>query len=34
MKVWPLPEPQFQMTKADNDFIWRKIDAYGVIGLR
>ena len=31
MKVWPLPQPQFLLTKADNDFIWRKIDAYGVI---
>jgi hypothetical protein len=31
MKIWPLPTPQFLMTKADNDFVWRKIDAYGVI---
>ncbi|HUB63070.1 MAG TPA: hypothetical protein VL996_01230 [Methylocella sp.] len=31
MKVWPLPQPQFLLTKADRDFIWRKIDAYGVI---
>jgi hypothetical protein len=29
MKIWPLPEPQFLMTKADDDFIWRKIEALG-----
>jgi hypothetical protein len=31
MKVWPLPQPQFQLAKADGDFGWRRIDAFGVI---
>jgi hypothetical protein len=31
MKLWQLPQPQFQLTKADGDYIWRRIDAFGVI---
>jgi hypothetical protein len=34
MKVWTLPQPQFQMTKADDDYIWRQIGAFGVIPCR
>ena len=31
MKLWRLPEPQFKLTKGDGDYIWQRIDAYGVI---
>jgi hypothetical protein len=31
MKLWRLPEPQFQLTKGDGNYIWRRIDAFGVI---
>lgn len=31
MKLWRLPEPQFQSTKGDGAYVWRKIDAFGVI---
>ncbi len=31
MKLWRLPEPQFQLTKGDGAYVWRKIDAFGVI---
>jgi hypothetical protein len=34
MKGWTLPQPQFQMTKADDDYTWRQIDAFGVISCR
>ena len=34
MKRWPLPRPHFQMIKADGDYTWRQIDAYGVIACR
>jgi hypothetical protein len=26
-----LPEPHFQLTKGDGQYIWQRIDAYGVI---
>ena len=32
MKLWRLPEPQFQLTKGDGNYIWRRIDAFGFIG--
>jgi hypothetical protein len=28
---WRLPEPHFQMTKGDGRYVWRRIDAFGVI---
>ena len=31
MTLWQLPEPQYQLTKADDDYIWLRIDAFGVI---
>ncbi len=31
MKLWRLPEPQFQLTKGDGKYIWRRIDAFEVI---
>jgi hypothetical protein len=31
MKLWRLPEPRFQLTKGDGEYIWQRIDAYGVI---
>lgn len=31
MKLWRLPEPQFQLTKGDGNTIWQRIDAFGVI---
>ncbi len=31
MKLWRLPEPQFQSTKGDGAYVWRRIDAFGVI---
>jgi hypothetical protein len=31
MKLWRLPEPLFQLTKGDGDYLWRRIDSYGVI---
>jgi len=31
MKLWRLPAPQFQLTKGDGAYVWRKIDAFGVI---
>jgi hypothetical protein len=31
MKLWRLPEPQFQLTKGDGAYVWRQIDAFGVI---
>jgi hypothetical protein len=31
MKLWRLPAPQFQLTKGDGIYIWRRIDAFGVI---
>jgi len=31
MKLWRLPEPQFQLTEGDGEYIWRRIDAFGVI---
>ena len=31
MKLWRLPEPQFQLTKGDGRYVWRRIDAFGVI---
>jgi hypothetical protein len=31
MKLWRLPEPQFQLTKGDGRYVWRGIDAIGVI---
>ncbi len=31
MTLWRLPEPQFQLSKADDDYTWLKIDAFGVI---
>ena len=31
MKLWRLPEPQFQLTKGDGAYVWRKIDGFGVI---
>ncbi|MDQ6703167.1 MAG: hypothetical protein M3Z96_08735, partial [Pseudomonadota bacterium] len=31
MKLWRLPTPQFQLTKGDGAYVWRKIDAFGVI---
>ncbi len=34
MKIWTLPQPHFQMTKADDDYTWRQIDAFGVILCR
>jgi len=32
MKLWRLPEPQFQLSKGDGNYIWRRIDAFGIIG--
>lgn len=29
MKRWTLPRPHFQMIKADGDYTWRHIDAFG-----
>ena len=31
MTLWRLPEPQFKLTKADGDYLWQEIDAYGLI---
>lgn len=31
MALWQLPEPQFKLAKADGDYVWQQIDAYGVI---
>lgn len=31
MKLWQLPEPQFQLTKGDGSYNWRRIDAFGII---
>jgi hypothetical protein len=31
MKLWRLLEPQFQLAKGDGAYIWRRIDAFGVI---
>lgn len=31
MKRWTLSQPQFQLTKGDGDYGWRRIDAFGVI---
>ena len=31
MKLWRLPAPQFQLTKGDGAYVWRRIDAFGVI---
>jgi hypothetical protein len=31
MKPWRLPEPQFQLTKGDGAYVWRKIDGFAVI---
>jgi hypothetical protein len=31
MKLWRLPAPQFQLIKGDGAYVWRKIDALGVI---
>jgi hypothetical protein len=31
MTLWRLPEPQFKLTKADGDYVWQEIDAYGLI---
>ena len=31
MKLWRLPEPRFQLTKGDGEYIWQRIDAYGVV---
>ncbi len=31
MKLWRLPEPQFQLTKGDGAYVWRRIDGLGVI---
>ncbi len=31
MIQWRLPEPQFQLTKGDGRYVWRRIDAIGVI---
>jgi hypothetical protein len=31
MKLWRLPAPQFQSTKGDGAYVWRRIDAFGVI---
>jgi hypothetical protein len=31
MKLWRLPDPQFQLTKGHGEYIWHRIDAYGVI---
>jgi hypothetical protein len=31
MIQWRLPEPHFQMTKGDGRYVWRRIDAFGVI---
>jgi hypothetical protein len=32
MIQWRLPEPHFQLTKGDGEYVWQRIDAYGVIG--
>jgi hypothetical protein len=31
MTLWRLPKPLFKLTKADGDYAWQRIDAYGVI---
>jgi len=31
MTFWRLPEPLFKETKGDGEYVWQKIDAYGVI---
>ena len=31
MKLWRLPALQFQLTKGDGVYVWRRIDAFGVI---
>jgi hypothetical protein len=31
MTLWRLPDPQFKLTKADGDYVWQEIDAYGLI---
>jgi hypothetical protein len=31
MKLWRLLGPQFQLAKGDGAYIWRRIDAFGVI---
>jgi hypothetical protein len=31
MKLWQLPEPLFQLTKGDGEFIWKQINAFGII---
>ena len=31
MRLWQLPEPQFQLTKGDGAYVWRRIDSFGVI---
>ncbi|MGH6800169.1 MAG: hypothetical protein ACRECZ_01910 [Methylocella sp.] len=31
MKLWRLPEPQFQLTNGEGNYVWRRIDAFGVI---
>jgi hypothetical protein len=34
MNVWTLPQPHFQMIKADDDYIWWQIGAFGLIPCR
>lgn len=31
MKFWRLARPVFQLVKGDGEYVWRQIDAYGVI---
>jgi hypothetical protein len=31
MALWQLPEPQFKPAAADGEYLWKQIDAYGVI---
>jgi hypothetical protein len=31
MALWQLPEPQFKLAAADGEYLWKQIDAYGVI---
>ncbi|HXW71339.1 MAG TPA: hypothetical protein VEK34_07865 [Methylocella sp.] len=31
MRIWPLPVPFYLLTKADDDYTWRKISALGLI---
>ncbi|MGQ0446572.1 MAG: hypothetical protein ACT4O2_15995 [Beijerinckiaceae bacterium] len=31
MKLWRLPEPHFKLAKGDGEYVWQKIDAFGVL---